>query len=69
MGLVSGIFEEKVQMRAKRILDLLPLTETLSPEEKYFVEATRSEAHLLMGDEKSAQTSLQTATLLRMHLR
>ncbi len=61
MSLLAGFPEEMVQMRAQRILDILPATEKLDSEIKYFIEATRAEAYLLLGDSASAQKSMQTA--------
>jgi len=61
MSLLAGFPEDMVQMRAKRIMDILPATEELDSETKYFVEATRAEAQLLLGDAASTQQSMRTA--------
>ena len=61
MSLLAGFDEEMVKMRAERIIDLLPPTDTLDYETKYFVEATRAEAQLLLGEVSNARQSMQQA--------
>ena len=61
MSLLAGYDEDMVHMRAKRMIDLLPPTEDLDGQSKYFIEATRAEAQLLLGDLGVAQKSLQVA--------
>jgi len=61
MSLLAGFPKDMVKMRAKRIVDILPATEELDSETKYFVEATRAEAQLLLDDITSTQQSMRTA--------
>jgi len=61
MSLLAGFPEDMVQMRAKRIMAMLPATEDLDSETKYFVEATRAEAHLLLGELKEMKSAMRTA--------
>jgi len=61
MSLMAGYAEDMVRMRAQRILDILPATEVLDSESKYFVEATRAEAQLLLGDIDAANESMREA--------
>lgn len=61
MAWLGGIPDEIVHMRAQRILELLPSQDPVESVDKYFVEATRAEAHLLLGQESAAQLALQEA--------
>lgn len=61
MSLLAGFDEDMVKMRAKRIMDVLPPTDALDHETKYFVEATRAEAQLLLGEISDARKSMQQA--------
>lgn len=61
MALLSEAEPDEVERRARRVLLLLPDTADLAPSELYFVEATRAEALLLLGDTERAATALRTA--------
>lgn len=61
MALVAGIPEDIVNDRARTILKTLPDTANLDKEELYFVEATRAEAHLILGEAPKAATFLRNA--------
>lgn len=61
MALVAGVPIEIVQGRAQAILRELPNIEELSKVELYFIEATRAEAYLLLGDDAEAETALRNA--------
>lgn len=61
MSLLAGFDIDMVKMRTRRILDILPPTDTLNRETKYFVEATRAEAQLLLEHEMGAQESFKIA--------
>lgn len=61
MSLLAGFDESMIQSRAKRIIAMLPSTVNLDSESKYFVEATRAEAQLLLGNTASALRSLRIA--------
>lgn len=52
---------ERAGKAAQSILELLPETNNLNPEELYFIEATRAEAFLLQQDRHKAQQSLRLA--------
>lgn len=61
MMLLGGGKADEVSARAGDILRALPRHEDASEEELYFVEATRCEAHLLLGQEKQAREGLRRA--------
>ncbi|MEO1643487.1 MAG: TRAFs-binding domain-containing protein, partial [Pseudomonadota bacterium] len=61
MSFISAQDAVRASIDADTILRLLPETEALSPENLYFIEATRAEGHLLRGDLKRAKASLQRA--------
>jgi len=61
MSLLGGIPKEIVEMRAQRILDGLPDGQDSSDEEIYFIEATRAEAWLLLGNITAARGALRNA--------
>jgi len=61
MALLAGMSEDMVAGRANAILQLLPAPENLSKETLYFIEATRAEAHMLLGASGEAQVALRRA--------
>ncbi len=61
MSILGGIPKEIVEMRAKRILEGLPAIADQPDEEIYFMEATRAEAYILLGDMVMAQLALRRA--------
>jgi hypothetical protein len=61
MALVAGVPEAIVADRARAILKILPDSETLDNEDLYFAEATRAEAHLILGETNKAATILREA--------
>ena len=61
MALMADMPEDIISARVKAILDLLPDGQQLTPEDHYFVEATRAECTLLLGERASAKRSLQKA--------
>ena len=60
MSLLGGIPEEMIKMRAERLLENLPAISN-NDQDVYFTEASRAEAHLLLGDEHDAWASLKRA--------
>lgn len=61
MALLGGMPEEVVKDRARLIKKTLPATKNLTPTDYYFIEASRAESFLLLGDEESAHKSLRRA--------
>lgn len=61
MALLGGMPEEVVKDRARLIQKTLPETKNLTPTDYYFIEATRAESSLLLGDKDSARESLRRA--------
>lgn len=61
MALMAGMPDEMIAARVDAILALLPQTSNLDPEDHYFVEATRAECFLLMGEGDKARLSLRGA--------
>lgn len=61
MSILGGIPKEIVEMRAQRIIEGLPGIEDQPDEEIYFMEATRAEAYILLGDIPRAQAALRRA--------
>lgn len=61
MSLLAGFDTDIIRMRADRILRLLPETDTLNAQAKYFIEATRAEGFLLLGEQDKAERSLRIA--------
>ena len=51
----------EVMSRSEDVLKRLPDTKSLAKEELYFVEATRAEAQLLLGQTERAEAALKTA--------
>jgi len=58
MSLLAGFPSDMIRMRAQRILDALPSKQDLDAQTYYFIEATRAEAHLLLGHDVEAQRRL-----------
>lgn len=61
MYLFAGVDRSDIHARANQILSRLPATENLTPAEYYFIEATRSECLLLLGERKKASQALKKA--------
>ncbi len=61
MSLLSGVDVDEVRVKAKRILTLLPSQDALDARSKYFIEATRAEANLLLGEMSEAARSMDAA--------
>jgi len=61
MSLLANVPTSIVEDRARNILNKLPSPETPSRNELYFIEATRAEALLLLGDDFLAHKALWTA--------
>lgn len=61
MALIADMPMDIVADRAKTILGILPDPQTLTPQNHYFIEATRAECHLLLGNTTLAQESLIAA--------
>jgi len=57
----TGLDQDIVDVKARRILEILPPTDQLDREAKFFVEATRAEAHLLLFQNDNAQQALRLA--------
>ncbi len=61
MALMADMPDAVIKDRAKTILDLLPATDDLSSEDKYFTEATRAECQLLLGSSAKSYEDLRAA--------
>ncbi|NNE57023.1 MAG: DUF4071 domain-containing protein [Hellea sp.] len=61
MSRLGGMPKEVVDMQARKILEILSIEDEVSDEEIYFIEATRAEAYLLLGDIERAQAALRRA--------
>jgi len=61
MTLMADMPEQAIADRVAAVEVLLPSPENLTPEDHYFIEATRAECHLLKGDHIAAVNSLQSA--------
>ena len=61
MALIADMRDQVIMDRVAAVEALLPPPENLTPEDHYFVEATRAECHLLKGDRIAAVNSLQSA--------
>ena len=61
MGYLADMPWDILKGRIDTILALLPPTENLSPEDHYFIEATRAECHLLLGQLTPTKESLRNA--------
>lgn len=61
MALMADMPEAVIADRAKAILDILPPADMLTATEHYFIEATRAEAHLLLGKTAKAKVALTGA--------
>ena len=61
MALMADMPEEIISARVKAIIELLPDAQQLTPEDHYFVEATRAECTLMLGEQETAKRSLQKA--------
>jgi len=61
MSRLAGMPKEVVDLQARKILDILSTEDEVSDEEIYFIEATRAEAYLLLGDIERARAALRRA--------
>ena len=61
MSLLGGISKDIVEMRAQRILEILDKTTGKNDNEVYFMEATRAEAYLLLGQISASQQAFRRA--------
>ena len=61
MALLAGMPWNIIKDRVSTVFKLLPSNESLSPEEHYFIEATRAECFLLLGETNKAIASLRNA--------
>jgi len=61
MALMADMPSEMIVDRVHNILEQLPATENLSPEERYFIQATRAECFLLLGERSKAEELLKKA--------
>jgi len=61
MALISGMPEAMIQDRARTILRKLPSPEKLDKQNRYFIQATRAEACLLLGEINETQAALRAA--------
>ena len=61
MSLLAHFDEAMVSMRARRILDILPPPQLLDAQTKYFIEATRAEAYLLLSEVMKAEHAFRLA--------
>ena len=61
MALMADMPPDIIKDRVTNILDILPPTKNLLPEEHYFVEATRAECYLLLGERESVKDTLRNA--------
>lgn len=61
MALIADMPMAIVTERVSKILEQLPPTESLSPEDHYFVQATLAECYLLLDKRLKAQETLQQA--------
>ena len=61
MALMAEMPDAQIMDRTKTILEILPVRDKLTSEEHYFIEATRAECFLLLGDSQKAHASLISA--------
>ncbi|WP_371396528.1 TRAFs-binding domain-containing protein [Fretibacter rubidus] len=61
MALIADMPIDVVHRRARNILSLLPNPERLTPTDHYFIEATRAECYLLLGENNNCKASLKEA--------
>ena len=61
MALLADMPWDMVKDRVNTILELLPKTEKLLPKDHYFIEATRAECFLILGEISSTKESLRDA--------
>ncbi len=60
MSLLGGVPAKMIQMRAQRLLEILPASADIE-NDVYFTEATRAEAYFLLAETDKAWASLQRA--------
>lgn len=61
MALLADMPWEIIKARIETVLNILPPTENLTPEKHYFIEATRAECFLLLGQISKAKDALRSA--------
>ena len=61
MALMANMSGDIIRQKALAIQQVLPEPENFSPETRYFIEATRAESYLLLGEPQKAKVALQTA--------
>lgn len=61
MALLADMPDYIVRERVSAILNILPQTDRLSKEDHYFIEATRAECFLLLGETKKAELAFRCA--------
>ncbi len=61
MSLIAGLPIDIVHERVQSILNMLPQTERLTAKDHYFIEATRAECFLLLGQKAKAEAALRGA--------
>lgn len=61
MALMADMPEERITARIEAIEALLPISSEMTPEDHYFVQATRAECFLLRGEQKTAAGALRDA--------
>lgn len=58
MACLANLNADQITAKAQRVLDLLPNEDKVLHAERYFLEATRAEAYLLLGDQERAELAL-----------
>jgi len=61
MALAADMPVEVVIDRANKILEQLPPSGNLTPEDHYFIEATRAECYLILGEDTKTRQALRAA--------
>lgn len=61
MALMADMPSDMIIERVHRVLEQLPVSDDLSSEERYFIQATRAECFLLLGERSKAEDILKQA--------
>jgi len=61
MALAADMPADIVTGRARQVLELLPQRGNLTPEDHYFIEATRAECFLILGESEKVEKALRGA--------
>jgi len=61
MALIANMPQNIVSQRAEGVLNILPASENIDSETRYFIQATRAEAALLLGQQYKSQLALKLA--------